>query len=399
MSDSSTLLKLIETGKSAIDSSSAALNEISQKIWENPELGFEETHAHATLTSYFEKEGFQVFQKTPIETAFIAKYGHEDGVKVGVMCEYDSLPGIGHACGHNLIAEAGVAAAIGLKAILVANPDIKAQVVAYGTPAEEGGGGKVIMIEKGCFADMDFCMMSHPAPVNAMILSFLAVSQLKIVYNGKEAHAAACPWLGKNALDAAVQCYNNVSMLRHQMLPSCRIHGVITDGGVKPNIIPQRSELEYYVRGPTVKERDELKERLISCANAAAIATGCTVEITFPGYSYADIKPAKILNNIYQKHAESLGVTFPDFKNRPGPEKDFAGSTDMGNVSYIKPSIHPMYRIGNAINHTKEFTAVAGLPAAQKPTLDSAKAMMMTAIEVLTNSDLLKKIKEEFEQT
>lgn len=129
------------------------------------------------------------------------------------------------------------------------------------------------------------------------------------------------------------------------------------------------------------------------------LSTGCTVEITFPGYSYADIKPAKILNNIYQKHAESLGVTFPDFKNRPGPEKDFAGSTDMGNVSYMKPSIHPMYRIGNAINHTKEFTAVAGLPAAQKPTLDSAKAMMMTAIEVLTNSDLLKKIKEEFEQT
>eukprot|EP00112_Aurelia_sp_Birch-Aquarium-sp1_P016870 Seg3858.9 transcript_id=Seg3858.9/GoldUCD/mRNA.D3Y31 product="Peptidase M20 domain-containing protein 2" protein_id=Seg3858.9/GoldUCD/D3Y31 len=264
----------MKTGIEAIDNYAAALNEISQEIWLNPEVGSKEKHAHAVLTTFLEKEGFQVAKQTPLETSFVAKYGHEAGVKVGVMCEYDALPGIGHGCGHNLIAEAGIAVGIGLKTILEENAHIKAQVVVFGTPDEEDTGGKVDMINKGCFRDMDFCLMTHPGPVDLVEFEVLATKQVSFVYHGKESHAAACPWVAKNALDAAVQCYNNISMLRQQMKPGCLVHGIIIDGGVKPNIIPNRSEIEFYIRGPTCKDRDELLERVNSCAKAAAQATG-----------------------------------------------------------------------------------------------------------------------------
>eukprot|EP00794_Sanderia_malayensis_P015295 gene15295-16872_t len=401
MSADDALSKLIALGTSAIDQNADALHAISQSIWAKPELCFEERHAHEVLTTYLEAQGFKVSKQTPLETAFIARTGNnaDGGINVGVICEYDALPGIGHACGHNLIAEAGVATALGLKAILDANPDIKAQVVVFGTPAEEGGGGKISMIEQNCFDEVDFCMMVHPGPVDVVECETLSITPLTIIFHGKEAHAAGAPWLGINALDAAVQCYSNISMLRQQVLPTCRIHGIIKDGGVKPNIIPQRSELLYYARAPTDKLRDALKEKMENCAKAAAVATGCTMEIVpeKDEVAYSNMKKNDILNAVYKKHALSLGFTFPDYKNLAGPEKNFAGSTDMGNVSYVKPSIHPIYKIGNAFNHTKEFTNVAAQPEAQKPTLDSAKAMMMTAIEVVMNSKLLDAAKKELE--
>jgi len=242
-------------------------------------------------------------------------------------------------------------------------------------------------------------MMSHPAPFDSETLPNLAICSLKIVYRGKEAHAAACPWIGKNALDAAVQCYTNISMLRQQVLPTCRFHGVITDGGVKPNIIPHRSELHYYLRAPTVKMRDELKEKVMGCINAAATATGCTVEVEVPNLPYSDLKTSKILNGLYSKHAKSLGVNIIDLNTAPDYIKNMAGSTDMGDVSYVKPSTHPVFKIGDEMNHTVEFTKSAGHPDAQQPTLNSAKAMMMTGIEVTYDSNLLKNIKEEFDRS
>eukprot|EP00794_Sanderia_malayensis_P020170 gene20170-22145_t len=422
MSADDRLSKLIALGASAIDQNAEALNAISQNIWAKPELQLEEKHAHEVLTTYLEAQGFKVSKQTPLETAFIARTGNiaDGGINVGVICEYDALPGIGHACGHNLIAEAGIATSLALKAILDANPDIKAQVIVFGTPGEEGGGGKISMINQNCFDEADFCMMVHPGPVDVVEFEALSITHLSIVFHGmfvnqspremgsieeanlgKEAHAAGAPWLGINALDAAVQCYNNISMLRQQVLPTCRIHGIIKDGGVKPNIIPQRSELQYYARAPTDKLRDALKAKMENCAKAAAVATGCTIEILpeKDEVSYSNIKKNDVLNALYKKHALSLGFTFPDYKNLPGPEKNFAGSTDMGNVSYVKPSIHPIYKIGNAFNHTKAFTNVAAQSEAQKPTLDSAKAMMMTAIEVVMNSKLLEEAKKEFESS
>ncbi|XP_065062367.1 peptidase M20 domain-containing protein 2-like isoform X2 [Rhopilema esculentum] len=390
----------MQIGIEEINSKANELNEISQQIWEKPELGFEEKHAHSVLTTYLKNQGFEVQKHTPLETSFIAKFGDVDGLKVGVMCEYDALPGIGHGCGHNLIAEAGVAVAIGLKKVIETYSSLKAQIVVFGTPDEEGQGGKVFMAEEGCFGKIDICMMTHPGSADMPEFEVLAVSQLSMTYHGKEAHASMCPWVGKNALDAAIQCYNNISMLRQQMQPGCSVHGIIVDGGAKPNIIPKRSELHYYIRGQTCKTRDELNEKVLACAEAAAASTGCLLELKPIGKPYSDMKQAKSFVQTYKKQAESLGVYFPDYKTLPCDGKDLStGSTDMGNVSYIAPSIHPIYSIGDPCNHTVEFTRVAGLPEAQKPTLDSAKALMMTAVEILTNEELLRTIKEEFQDS
>jgi len=374
-----------------IDDRNSDLNKISQEIWNNPELSFNEHFAHELLTTFLEKEGFEVNKKTPLETSFIARYGCGSGLKIGVICEYDALPGIGHACGHNLIAEAGIAAALGIKAVLMNRPDLKVQLIVFGTPAEEGGGGKVKMVEKGVFDEVDICMMSHPAPFEIASPIWLSRSQLALVFNGKASHAAAAPWEGINALDAAVACYNSVSMMRQQTKPTNRIHGVFTDGGDKPNIIPQRAAMNYYIRGLLDSDVEDLKEKLINCAKGAALATGCTVDISEDDPFYSAVKTNKILTDFYVKNAKSLGVKFND------PDSSMVASTDMGNVSQIKPSIHPLYRINTAgANHTHEFTKATGSAESQLPTLNSGKSMAMTAIDVVFTPNIMKEVLNDF---
>lgn len=379
---------------SAIDNQAEDLSILSKEIWDHPELNLNEVYSHDYLTKFLEDRGFPVDRKYKHETAFRAVLGdHSSGPHVAVLCEYDALPEIGHACGHNLIAEVGVAAGIGIKAAFEKAGKPLGKLSVIGTPGEEGGGGKIILLEEGVFDDVAVAMMSHPAPLDALAVGFNAINSVRVTYKGRASHAAAFPWEGVNALDAAVTAYQSVSNLRQQMKPTWRVHGIISKGGVKPNIIPDEAELEYYIRAPIKKELDVLTEKVINCFHSAANATGCTVEVKFEGRPYLDV----IHNNSLLKTYEENIKTFGHYGTLSASEFPAGGSTDMGNVSYVVPSIHPMYYIGSdAFNHTREFTTATGDPAAQSFTLSQGKALAMTAIDVFTNSELLQRIKDDF---
>ena len=382
---------LKKISSSAIDENTEELRKLSDGIWSCPELNFKEHKAHDLLTGFLEKNGFSVERSyTGIETAFRATFG-SGGPNMCVICEYDALPEIGHACGHNLIAEAGVAASLGLKAALESSNAPKGRLTVMGTPAEEGGGGKVYLIRNGAFEDVDIAMMVHPAPYSTIKPLWNNRTQLKITYSGKAAHAAAFPWEGVNALDAAVMAYTSISVLRQQMKPTWRVHGVITNGGAKPNIIPEKAAMEYYIRAPNKTELALLRKKMETCFEAAAKATNCSVEIVEPTPTYYNVINNPTLTARYGENWGALGAKFVESINT-------YASTDMGNVSYVVPSIHPMYSIGSGseVNHTREFTAVANTPEAHADTLVAAKAMVHTCIDVLTTDGLLEEIKEEF---
>ncbi len=380
--------KSISSG--AIEKCSGELRALSDEIWKNPELGFEEYKAHRLLTNYLENKGFFVDRSyTGIETAFRATFG-SGKPNVCVICEYDALPEIGHACGHNLIAEAGIAAGLGLKAVLESG-EVNGTLTILGTPAEENKGGKVYLIENGAFEGVDIAMMVHPSPFNELKMAALACIDWKITYTGKAAHAAAFPWEGVNALDAAVLAYTSISALRQQMKPTCRVHGIISNGGAKPNIIPEKSELMYMIRGFKRKETLDLCAKIRSCFESAAQATGCQVTIEEDSKFFEDMNSNDTLAKLFLNNIEQLGIL--DMVESTGE----IGSTDMGNVSYIVPSIHPCYAIGSGeVNHTREFTAVANTAEAHKATLTVAKAMTHTCIDVLITDGLLEKVKEDF---
>ena len=376
---------------SAIDENTEKLKTIGEKIWNSPELSYKEYKAHDILTDFLEKKGFSVERSyTGIETAFRATFG-SGRPNVCVICEYDALPEIDHACGHNLIAEAGVAAGLGLKAALESSDAPKGRLTVMGTPAEEGGGGKVYLIRNGAFEDVDIAMMVHPAPHSAVKAIWNCVSSLRITYNGKAAHAAAFPWEGVNALDAAVMAYTSISVLRQQMKPTWRVHGVITNGGAKPNIIPEKAVLEYNIRAPSKSELDSLRNKVDCCFEAAAKATNCSMEITELMPTYLEIANNPTLAEKFGENWGALGAKFDKIH-------DIHASTDMGNVSYTVPSIHPIYRIssGSEANHTREFNAIANTPEAHTETLVAAKAMAHTCIDVLTTDGLLEEIRKTF---
>ena len=376
----------------AVDVNKEELSLLSSEIWKNPELGFKEHKAHELLTSFLEKKGFALERSfTGIETAFRATFG-SGRPNVCVICEYDALPEIGHACGHNLIAEAGVAAGLGLKAALECSDAPKGRVTIMGTPAEEGWGGKVYLIENGAFKDVDIAMMVHPSPYTVLMPTFSAIAELKVTYTGKAAHAAAFPWKGVNALDAAVLAYNSISVLRQQMKPKWSVHGIITNGGNKPNIIPERSELEYWIRAPDRTELEMFGAKVKACFHAAAAATGCKVTVKEIGKVFDNLLSNEILAKLYGDNLGTFGIDFCTALEE-------IGSTDMGNVSYTVPAIHPMYLVGSGeVYHSREFTLVTNTPAAHAITLTAAKAMAHTCIDVLTTEGLLEEIKAQFEQ-
>ncbi|XP_065832974.1 xaa-Arg dipeptidase-like [Oscarella lobularis] len=377
----------------AIDDWAPKLRDVSHEIWLHPELVFEEHFAHDALTKFLEDAGFDVERHYTLQTAFRGRARDKSSstdaksTKVAVICEYDALPDIGHACGHNLIAEAGLAAAIGIKAALEAKStriDAAGELIVLGTPAEEGGGGKVKMIKAGCFDGLWAAMMVHPCPSDLPEARVLSVVHLSVTYKGKASHAAAFPWEGINALDAAVGAYTGLSMLRQQMKPTCRLHAIITEGGVKPNIIPEVTKMSLYVRAPTDEELSALKERVIQVLKSAGDAAGCSFEIDEDDSPYSNMCSHANLLDLYVKNVSQLGIEF----DRPSELPCF--STDMGNVSHVVPSIHPWYSIGtDALNHTKGFTAAADTDYAHKQTLIAAKAMAMTAIQVLCNPDIV----------
>ena len=281
---------------------------------------------------------------------------------------------------------------MGIKAAIEGG--LKAKLVAMGTPAEEGGGGKVEMVNSGCFKDVDFSIMVHPAHINVAFYVSQALEKVEVVYKGKAAHAAAFPWEGHNALDAAVVAYSSISMLRQQFKPTWRVHGIISDGGVKPNIIPEQSKLEFWVRTIVNKECAILKSKVHNCFEAAAKAADCTVDIAWDRIPHAGVLTNSKLALLYQKYAGKMGVVFP---SREEQESVVDGSTDFGNVSMVVPGLHALYCIDSSVPyHSHAFRVAAGTQYAHDQTIIAAKALCFTAIEVLNDSALLAQVKEEF---
>lgn len=391
-------MSVYKFAEAAIDDRADGLRQLGRFIWENPELGFEETKAHDYLTTYLESEGFQVSRNYFLPTAFRAEFGGP-GPCVAFLCEYDALPGIGHACGHNLIAECSVAAAIGVKAALTSSANSHTgKIIVLGTPAEENGSGKQLLIDKGAFEDLDVALMAHPAAISNLRFLSIALARLNVVYRGLASHAGQSPWGGLNALDAAVAAYVNVSMLRQQMKPDCRVHGVIKRGGLSSNVIPDETELEYRVRAPTNQELVSLRDKVERCFRAAAQATGCSVVIESPSPMVKHLVPNKNLLRVFQEHAEALGMRFNDAN--PADARQLGASSDAGNASHVVPLIHPTFNIRTtALNHSPAFTEAARTEDAHLESLRAAKGLCFTVLDVLGNDQLLRDIKEEFNDT
>ncbi|KAM5164379.1 xaa-Arg dipeptidase [Mantella aurantiaca] len=382
-----------------IEAESEHLYRLSNDIWKEPELAYKERSAHRLLTDFFSSRSWQVQPHYKLDTAFRAEWssGGSGCLHVAFLCEYDALPELGHACGHNLIAEVGVGAALGLRAALESvSPVPNVKITVLGTPAEEEGGGKIDLIKAGAFQDVDLVFMAHPAQDDAAYLPDVAVHDVTVKYYGKASHAAAYPWKGINALDAAILAYNNLSVLRQQMKPTWRVHGIIKHGGVKPNIIPSYTELEFYLRAPSRKDLADLQEKANNCFKAAAAATGCTVELCPYGHDYYNVLPNKILEKAYIENGKKLGMQFTTDELVLNA---LSGSTDFGNVTFEAPGIHPYFFIGSdALNHTEEYTKAAGSKEAQFYTLRTAKALAMTALDVIFKPFLMESVREDWKR-
>jgi len=373
-----------------VDELAEVLVAASHSIHANPEQNFEEHHAHEVLTGILEEQGLEVERGAcDLPTAFRSDAGDE-GPTVAVLCEYDALPVIGHACGHNIIATAGLGA--GLAAATVA-AEMGGRVRILGTPAEEGGGGKVIMANRGAFEGVEAAMMVHPADADLENITSLAIQQCQVTYTGQAAHAAAAPEKGLNALDAMVLGYVNVAALRQHIAPAERIHGIFREAGDKANIVPRHTAATWFVRSPTSAGVESLKERLTACLKAGAVAAGCTVELVWDEMGYAEVVDNRTLLDRYMAHSEALG--------RPvGPTmvKQVVGSTDMGNISYLMPGIHPMIKTapeGTAI-HTEDFARYAVSEEADRSVVHGAKVMAMTVVDCWTDPSVLAAAHEEF---
>lgn len=383
MPGTDTIEELKLRAAAAVDAIADELIDVSHQIFAHPELCDEERFAHDLLASTIERHGIAVERHAyGLPTAFDAAAGTA-GPTVAVLCEYDALPGVGHACGHNVIAAAGLGAGLALAALA---DDAGGRVRIMGTPAEEGGGGKVRMARAGAFEGIAAAMMVHPADADLIRMDTIAIEQAHVTFHGKAAHAAAAPHDGRNALDAAVLGYMGAAALRQHILPNERIHGVFTNGGDKANIVPAEAAMHWMVRSTTLATVQPLKARLVACFEGAATACGCTVDHAWSDVPYSDMLDNEPLVAAYVANAARTGRTVLD----SAPGRRVVGSTDMGNVSYITPSIHPMIKVapdGVAI-HTAEFARWAVAETADRAVVDAAKTLAMTAIDVWVDPDL-----------
>jgi amidohydrolase len=385
---------LLARVRARVDALADELVEVSRDIHAHPELGFEERHAHDLLTSALERHGLDVTRGAyGLDTAFEATAGAE-GPTVVVCCEYDALPGIGHACGHNVIAAAGLGA--GLAAAAVAD-EAGGRVRVLGTPAEEGGGGKILMADEGAFDGADAALMVHPAGSDLRWMDTLAATSFAATFSGLAAHAAAFPERGRNALDAAVLGYVNVAALRQHIAPTARVHGIFTNGGAKTNIVPELAEMDWMVRTGRVEDLDDLVERVHACLAAGAAAAGCTWEHRTTMRTYADMVDNPVLLDRFAAHAEALGRPLADPRVTGAP---VTGSTDMGNVSHLVPSIHPVLAVSppDVSIHSAAFTGHAGGPAGDAAALDGARAMAATVVEVWAEPSLVTQARAALDQ-
>lgn len=375
-----------------IDELAERLISVSQTLHANPEVAFEEYKSMALLADMAEQHDFQVERGVAgLETAFVAtSVGEEAGPTVAFVAEYDALPGIGHACGHNIIGTAALGAGLALQAL---RKEMPGTIKIIGTPAEERGGGKVIMVERGIFDDVDAAMMVHPGSKAMTTRGTLASNKLSFEFFGKSAHAAASPDLGINALDACIHTFVNINALRQHVTPDVRIHGIITHGGEAPNVVPAYAAAEFSVRAASSEASFAVAEKVARCAEAGALAAGAEVKVHHTTH-YANRIANPTMARLFEENITPLGETIqePAIGER-------MGSSDMGNVSQVLPAIHPYVTIvdpGTA-GHTPEFAAAAASERGNQALIRSAKAMAMTALDLLTQPDLMAQAKTEFE--
>ena len=368
--------------QATIEDHAQELRDINRWMYENPELALQEHQTSAKLADYLTGQGFEVeFPAYGMETAFVARTG-STGPEVVICAEYDALPGVGQACGHNIIATSAMGAGLGLLALA---DQLGIRVTVLGTPAEELHGGKVDLINAGAFADAAMAIMVHPSTHDVVDPTIINVVHLDVSFHGKTAHASSFPFLGVNALDAFVQAYVNISTLRQQLESTDKVHGIVTHGGDAANVIPGFTQSTWYVRAPHQDRLDTLLPRITACFEAAATATGCTLTIEPKGHPYEDMRHNSLLVDLYRANSAALGR--PMLRGSVLPPH-ISGSTDMGNVSKVVPSIHPMISIDcmPISNHQPEFAAHTVTPAGEKAIVDGAVSMAWTVIDVATGN-------------
>ncbi len=384
--------KLKAAAINEIDAHRNQLSELSLKIHSNPELAFQEVKAVTWLTGYLKENGFSVDQGIcGLPTAFKGSYGQGKPV-IAILAEYDALPKLGHACGHNLIATSAVAAGVASKLTM---DRFGGSILVIGTPGEELYGGKAIMANRGAFDGLDIAAMVHPNVKNTATTQFLACQTLEVEFFGRAAHAAARPEAGINALEAMLESFAAINSLRQHIKDKARIHGIITDGGEAANIVPAHSAGIFIVRAEDDSYLDELKERVINCFIGAATASGARLEYRWGAVRYAPLRNNLTLARLFRRNLQSLGrkVHLLD------PANSF-GSSDMGNVSQLVPSIHPSIAIApaEALIHSPQFASAAVSEAGIRGLLDAAKALAMTVIDLVANPVIVTRVKEEFKR-
>jgi len=375
--------------KDSVELQRQQLIQLSLNIHDNPELGFEEEKASTWLTSYLEDSGFHVERGIAgLATAFRATYG-QGSPRIALLAEYDALPKMGHGCGHNIIATSALGAAVASKSII---DQSGGSVVVLGTPGEEVFGGKIDMVKAGVFKEIDVAMIVHPDVRNMVTIQALACSSLEVEFFGQPAHAAAQPYKGVNALEAMILAFTSINSLRQHIKGEARIHGIITDGGEAPNIVPAHSAAVFLIRAPDNEYLDELNGKVLNCFTGASVASGARLEYSWRNKAYAPMKNNAPLAGLFSQNLELLGRHVEAFD----PSFGF-GSTDMGNVSQVVPSIHPTIAIASleVLIHTQEFASAAASEAGHEGFVDAAKAMAMTVADIL-QPGMLDRIKQEF---
>ncbi len=375
----------------AVDGLADELESLSHRIHANPELGYQEVKAAGWLVEFLAAKGFKVEKGVAgVETAYRATIETGEGPTIAILCEYDALPGLGHACGHNVIATSGAGAGAALAAVRGQLPKGRIQVI--GTPAEEGGGGKMKLIEGGVFKDVDCAMMIHGLDRTILHADLLGIARVNFDFTGKAAHASADPWEGVNALDAVIQTFNAISALRQQVRPDVRIHGIITNGGQAPNIIPEAASATFYVRAATLDYMWEVYKKVVACAEGAARATGAQLRTVQVPTVYEPLKRNETLLGAFKTNLERLG----DTPEPPDPSR--LGSSDIGNVSQVIPAIQPYIKIAEAGTpiHSRAFAEAAVKPLARRGLVTAAKTMAMTTADLLADPALVRRAKDEF---
>ncbi|KAF5004275.1 hypothetical protein FDECE_9231 [Fusarium decemcellulare] len=399
----------VDTVSEFVDSIEKELWSVNKEIHDNPELGYKEFKAHKLLTTFMEKQkGWKVTKTVGgIETAFMAVFeGSGDGPVVSFNAEYDALEGLGHACGHNLIATASLGGALATAEIM-SKEKLPGKVILFGTPAEESFGGKVKMLEAGVFEDakIDISLISHPGNgADTPYMITMSTDRVDVEFIGKESHAAAAPWQGINAQDGMLLANSALSYMRQQMRPTDRVHGIIESGGTRINVIPALSSASYQIRSADEEQLDALSDRVYNCFKAGAIGTGSKLNFTMRPYGYANMYNNDGLAASYTRWFEKLGGEVPDADI--DKTRDPSGSTDQGNISHDFPSISPQFQITYANGsvpetgpHTKPFEEAAGSKPAFEKSLLVAKSLAGVAVDVLTVDGLLDEIKAEFKKS